>query len=107
MGRGNQKRWGNNGDGHRAMLLTSQQVLVAWPSAYTTCLVDCSPVCPNSRRLSFCRQLSVHTACLFSIVTTVTCSIMAISCCLHATVMIVPGAVSVVVDPYTQATLDL
>jgi hypothetical protein len=90
-----------------AMLLTSQQVLVAWPSAYIACLVNCSPVFPKSRRPSFYRQLSVHTACLVSTVMILICSTKAVACCLHATVMTVPRAICVFVDLNTEATTDL
>ncbi len=71
------------------------------------CLVNCSPVFPKSKRPSFYRQLSVHTACLVSTVIFLTCSTKAVAYCLDATVMKVPRAVSVVVHPNTQATADL
>ena len=73
-----------------AMLLTLQQVLVAWPSLYNACLINCSPVFQNSTRLSFYRQLSVHAACQFSTVMTLTCSTKAVACSLHATSMKAP-----------------
>ena len=60
-----------------AMLLTSQQMLVAWPHAYIACCLHGSPICPDDPHAVF---PAAKCACSLPMSTNIFCVGMALSC---------------------------